>query len=76
MLFALVMLNVQVYCFIIGKGGKTKAQIERETETSITIPRRGSAHSTEITIQGPSESAVDSARMRVELIIADCVEKK
>lgn len=69
-------MNVQLYGVINGRGGRTKAQIERETETSIIIPRMGSDHQTEITIQGPSESAVDSARMRLQRIIADFVEKK
>ncbi|GMH37491.1 hypothetical protein BSKO_05364 [Bryopsis sp. KO-2023] len=66
----------EVYGFVVGKGGKTKSQIEQETETAIKIPKQGSQETPEITIRGPSIPNVGSARLRVELILADNIAKK
>eukprot|EP00803_Ostreobium_quekettii_P003818 evm.model.scf_1223.1 EVM.evm.TU.scf_1223.1 scf_1223:16154-19336(+) len=66
----------EVYGTVMGRGGKTKERLEKETGATIILPRKGANAKGEITIRGCTVKAVASARARVEIIINDVVTKR
>jgi len=57
-----------LHAVVIGKGRATLQKLEKETGTSISVPRKGQGVH-EITISGPSESSVSAARTRITILL-------
>jgi activating signal cointegrator complex subunit 1 len=63
-------LNPIFYGFIIGKGGATLQQIEKDTKTKIWIPRQDDQNKTEIIqVSGYSHKNVVSCRRKLDSIV-------
>ncbi|CAF0895435.1 unnamed protein product [Brachionus calyciflorus] len=62
------------YGFIIGRNGEKKSNLERETQTTIRIPRKN--QSDYITIEGNDRKSVASCRNRLELLIQTARNQK
>jgi activating signal cointegrator complex subunit 1 len=63
-------LNPIFYGFLIGKGGATLLQIEKDTKTKIWIPRRDDQNKTEIIkVSGYSHKNVVACRRKLDFIV-------
>eukprot|EP00128_Syssomonas_multiformis_P012209 Colp12_sorted_trinity150504_noHs@25809 len=67
-------LDPALYRFIIGPGGKTKREIEKDTETQIKIPGKESKSKT-VTVTGRDDQAVTQAKFRIDLLIESNLKK-
>lgn len=60
--------------FIIGRNGEKKSNLERDTQTTIRIPRKG--HGDIINIEGNDRKSVASCRNRLEILIQTARNQK
>lgn len=71
-------LEIQVaeafYGYIIGRNGEKKSKLERDTQTSIRIPRQNQGNT--ITIEGNDKKCIISCRNRLELMIQTARNQK
>jgi len=59
----------EAFAHVIGKGGTMKAKIERETSTSLRVPRRGEQRG--LVIVGFNEVDVERARTKIEVLLSE-----
>mmetsp|Transcript_37057 Transcript_37057/g.104617 ORF Transcript_37057/g.104617 Transcript_37057/m.104617 type:complete len:370 (-) Transcript_37057:181-1290(-) len=62
----------QLFPFVIGKQGATKARIEQSSGATVHVPRKGQAGQ-EVEVTGPTAPAVASAFKQVEAVIHSAI---
>ncbi|KAH7440659.1 hypothetical protein KP509_03G003900 [Ceratopteris richardii] len=61
--------------FLVGKGGKTKEKIQKDTSTRIKVPSpREAKHGACLVVEGPSQSNVDAAVSQIGCLLEQVIQ--